>query len=94
MGRLLLFWWVGVFGLLLGARTWHASAGCWPGDVLAERPACIRQLLGLAGCTTKQSLCQPTHSRTHIPSLQRVKTHSPTPFLLLMVDLLMFFADT
>ncbi|KAI7845743.1 hypothetical protein COHA_000659 [Chlorella ohadii] len=26
--------------------------------------------------------------------LQRVKTHSPTPFLALMVDLLMFFADT
>lgn len=27
-------------------------------------------------------------------SPQRVKTHSPTPFLRLMVDLLMFFADT
>ncbi|PRW32902.1 N-D-ribosylpurine ribohydrolase [Chlorella sorokiniana] len=26
--------------------------------------------------------------------LQRVRTHSPTPFLRLMVDLLMFFADT
>ena len=25
---------------------------------------------------------------------QRVRTHSPTPFLRLMVDLLMFFADT
>ena len=28
------------------------------------------------------------------PPPQRVKTHSPTPFLALMVDLLMFFADT
>ena len=51
--------------------------------------------MALAGASIAQpfaaSNCPPPRCSTRP---QRVRTHSPTPFLRLMVDLLMFFADT